>query len=120
MENGKGAVAFNLINGVGCGSTEFHILRPKNPKDQMFIYFLSMNKKFRQTARRFMRGTAGQLRVPKDFLEDYFIHSLPTPEKREEIGEKLTDINRGIQAQKKCIERAKEVKIELLRKFLRE
>ncbi|MCL4559881.1 MAG: restriction endonuclease subunit S [Chloroflexi bacterium] len=120
MENGKGAVALNLINGVGCGSTEFHILRPKNPKDQMFIYFLSMNKKFRQTARRFMRGTAGQLRVPKDFLEDYFIHSLPTLEKREEIGEKLTDINRGIQAQKKCIERAKEVKNELLRKFLRE
>lgn len=28
MENGKGAVAKDLINGVGAGSTEFHVLRP--------------------------------------------------------------------------------------------
>ena len=29
MENGKGALAVGLINGLGCGSTEFHVLRPK-------------------------------------------------------------------------------------------
>jgi type I restriction enzyme S subunit len=28
MENGKIAVARNLINDVACGSTEFHVLRP--------------------------------------------------------------------------------------------
>ena len=27
MENGKGAIATNLKNGVGFGSTEFHVLR---------------------------------------------------------------------------------------------
>lgn len=27
MENGKGCVARDLVNGVGCGSTEFHVLR---------------------------------------------------------------------------------------------
>ena len=28
MENGKGALATGLKNGIGCGSTEFHVLRP--------------------------------------------------------------------------------------------
>ena len=28
MENGKGALATGLINGIGFGSTEFHVLRP--------------------------------------------------------------------------------------------
>lgn len=30
MENGKGAVAEGLTNGIGMGSTEFHVLRPKD------------------------------------------------------------------------------------------
>ncbi|RZM07795.1 MAG: type I restriction endonuclease subunit S, partial [Pedobacter sp.] len=28
MENGKIAIAKNLLNGAACGSTEFHVLRP--------------------------------------------------------------------------------------------
>ena len=28
MENGKGAIARGLKNGIGAGSTEFHIMRP--------------------------------------------------------------------------------------------
>lgn len=30
MENGKGGVAQKLMNGIGFGSTEFHVLRPGN------------------------------------------------------------------------------------------
>ena len=30
MENGKGAMAYGLTNGIGVGSTEFHVLRPIN------------------------------------------------------------------------------------------
>jgi type I restriction enzyme S subunit len=29
MENGKSAVASDLTNGLACGSTEFHVLRPR-------------------------------------------------------------------------------------------
>ena len=28
MENGKGAVATGLRNGIGCGTTELHVIRP--------------------------------------------------------------------------------------------
>ena len=29
MENGKAAIARGLVNGIGFGSTEFHVLRPR-------------------------------------------------------------------------------------------
>lgn len=118
MENGKGVLALNLINGIGFGSTEFHVLRPMDSRDTAFIYFLTMNKKFRQQARRFMRGTAGQLRVPKDFLNEYVIDCLPKVSIREEIGRKLIEINSSFLEQKRSIEKAKNVKAELLQKLL--
>jgi len=118
MENGKGALAPNLINGIGFGSTEFHVLRPIDSRDTAFIYFLTMNKKFRQQARRFMRGTAGQLRVPKDFLDEYVLDCLPKVTLREEMGRKLIEVNSSYLEQKRSIEKAKIVKAELLQKLL--
>lgn len=38
MENGKMAVARNLINGQGFGSTEFHVLRPREGMDSSYLY----------------------------------------------------------------------------------
>lgn len=118
MENGKGALALNLINGIGFGSTEFHVLRPMDSRDTAFIYFLTMNKKFRQQARRFMRGTAGQLRVPKDFLDEYVLDCLPKVTFREEMGKKLIEVNSSFLEQKRSIEKVKIVKAELLQKLL--
>jgi len=118
MENGKGALALNLINGIGFGSTEFHVLRPMDSRDTAFIYFLTMNKNFRQQARRFMRGTAGQLRVPKDFLDEYVLDCLPQVTLREEMGRKLIEVNSSYLEQKRSIEKAKIVKAELLQKLL--
>lgn len=39
MENGKSAIAEKLTNGYGCGSTEFHVIRPKN--DDLLIEYIS-------------------------------------------------------------------------------
>jgi len=42
MENGKGAVATGLRNGIGCGTTELHVLRPLGGIAPMYLYrFLS-------------------------------------------------------------------------------
>ena len=38
MENGKMAVARGLRNGIGCGSTEFHVLRPRPGVDAHYVY----------------------------------------------------------------------------------
>ncbi|WP_415276427.1 restriction endonuclease subunit S [Clostridium perfringens] len=71
MENGKGAIAINLSNGIGFGSTEFHVLRPiKDNSNPYWIYHLTTLIEFRRLAERKMTGSAGQKRVPTDFLNN--------------------------------------------------
>ena len=77
MENGKGAVAKGLHNGIGFGSTEFHVLRPISGKTNPYwIYTLTAFSQFRTDAANNMTGSAGQRRVPASFLENYRV-SLP-------------------------------------------
>ena len=74
MENGKGAIAKGLSNGIGAGSTEFHVLRPIACKsDPYWLYIITMFDEFRIGARKVMTGTGGQLRVPINYLSDYQI-----------------------------------------------
>ena len=76
LENGKLAVATGLRNGVGAGSTEFHVLRPSSAiRPDLLAYYL-LRDDFRAAARAKMKGTAGQLRVPQPFLE---AQTLPVP-----------------------------------------
>ena len=74
MENGKGAVVKGLTNGIGFGSTEFHVLRPKaGISDSYWIYGIIKNNKFRNKAKQNMKGSAGQKRVPTEFLNGFEI-----------------------------------------------
>ena len=73
MENGKMAIAKNLINDIGFGSTEFHILRCSDKVLSEYLYHFLRQKKFRSHAKMNMTGTSGQLRVPSSFLENYLI-----------------------------------------------
>ncbi len=74
MENGKGAIAHGLTNGIGMGSTEFHILRPitglSNP---YWLLCLTRMPIFRKLAEKNMSGTGGQKRVGAAFLENFMI-----------------------------------------------
>ena len=85
MENGKSAIAEDLTNGYGCGSTEFHVIRPKN-EDLLIEYIHSLlHMKFvRQTAKLYFGGSAGQQRVAVDFLENFNV-PFPSCEKQKEI-----------------------------------
>jgi type I restriction enzyme S subunit len=80
MENGKAAVARNLKSGRGFGSTEFHILRPHSGINPDFLLYFLLQKRFRDTAARNMKGTAGQLRVPTSYLAEHRVPIPPTAE----------------------------------------
>ena len=85
MENGKSAIAKDLINGYGCGSTEFHVIRPKN--DNLLVEYIHslLHMKFvRQTAKLYFGGSAGQQRVATDFLKNFNV-PLPSIWKQQEI-----------------------------------
>ena len=78
MENGKGAIARGLKNGLGFGSTEFHVLRPLNGVcNPAWLYALTTFTKFRHDAAKKMTGSAGQRRVPASFLATYKVSVPP-------------------------------------------
>jgi len=80
MENGKAAIATGLLNGVGLGSTEFHVLRPTEATSAKWVYHFVRQESFRNEATREMTGTAGQLRVPRSFIENASFPLAPLPE----------------------------------------
>lgn len=87
--NGKCAIAENLTNQIGIGSTEFHVISPnKDLIDTKYLWSILRKKIFRKSAERFFIGSAGQKRVPVNFLEDVKI-PLPPLTKQKEIGKML-------------------------------
>ena len=77
MENGKGAIANGLINKIGFGSTEFHVLRANKLVLSEWLFTLTKLSIFREYCKRNMTGTAGQKRVPRQFLENIEIYLPP-------------------------------------------
>ena len=81
MENGKMAVAHNLRNGIGLGSTEFHVLRPRDGVDPHYVYHFVSSGRYRSEAAHHMTGAVGQKRVPLAFLEQ---SQIPLPDINEQ------------------------------------
>jgi len=101
MENGKSAIALELLNGRGFGSTEFHVLNPENGVlSELLLYFVRQET-FRREAKANFAGTAGQLRVPPDFLRYHPFPLPPFPEQRRivaRIVELFTPLDAGVSA----------------------
>ncbi len=113
MENGKGAVAKGLHNGIGFGSTEFHVLRPISGKtDPYWIYTLTAFSQFRMDAASNMTGSAGQRRVPASFLENYRV-SLPPIALQEQFAAFVEQTDKSKLAVQKGLQ-----KLEILKKSL--
>ncbi|WP_137129469.1 N-6 DNA methylase [Rhizobium sp. FY34] len=81
MENGKGALATQLQNGIGFGTTEFHVLRSKGDLDPVIIHNFIQTAAFRTEATPHMTGMGGQKRVPAKFVSDYRIN-VPSAEEQ--------------------------------------
>lgn len=82
MENGKAAIARGLTDGIGFGSTEFHVLRPSAMVLGEWVWYFVRQERFRSAAKAAFRGGVGQQRVPQDFLEHYLIPLPPLEEQR--------------------------------------
>ncbi len=83
MENGKAAIAKGLTNGIGFGSTEFHVLRPSEYLLAEYLFYFIRQATFRDHAKSAFIGSAGQQRVPAVFLERF---KIPLPSLTEQQG----------------------------------
>ncbi len=79
MENGKCAIGIGLENGIAFGSTEFHVFRVNDDVLPEWIYYFLRQYKLKREAEKNMTGTAGQKRVPKEFLASC---KIPVPSKK--------------------------------------
>lgn len=77
FENGKGAYVEGMQNGIGFGSTEFHVLRAGANSDSKYLYFLTNTSEFRVRGEANMQGSAGQKRVTTDYLKSLKV-TVPT------------------------------------------
>ncbi len=106
MQNGKSAIARHLTNGLGCGSTEFFVLRPMDKRLCVeYLYIILHMKCVRETAMLYFGGSAGQQRVSTAFLEKF---SLPLPplSKQKEIADHVANLRqqaKELQAEGKLI-----------------
>lgn len=117
MENGKGAVAKGLHNGIGFGSTEFHVLRPISGKtDPHWIYTLTAFSKFRVDAASNMTGSAGQRRVPASFLANYRV-SLPPLPLQEQFADFVKQVDKSKVAVQKSLDETQLLFDSLMQKY---
>jgi type I restriction enzyme S subunit len=85
MQNGKCALARGLVNSVGYGSTEFHVIRTQDMEvlSPEFLWAILRLRRLRETAQRYFIGSAGQQRVPAEFLRDLPVPIVPMTTQRQ-------------------------------------
>lgn len=116
MQNGKSAIARNLRNGYGCGSTEFFVLRPRsNELSIEYLHNILHMQIVRKTAMLHFGGSAGQQRVSSSFLEKFNL-PLPPLTKQREIADHIS----AIRAEAKALEQEANTILEQAKKKVEE
>jgi hypothetical protein len=83
MQNGKSCIVAALTNGIGFGSTEFHVVRVKDAKlSSKFLWEFLNQAELRRVAQYAFTGSAGHQRVPQSFLEQLPFPLLPPREQK--------------------------------------
>jgi type I restriction enzyme S subunit len=118
MENGKIAVVPALHNNVGFGSTEFHVIRPKEGIDPHYICYYISRLDYRKEAASKMTGAVGQKRVPTDFIKSSTIPLAPLDQQKlivAEIEKQFSRLDEAVTALKRIQANLKRYKASVLK-----
>jgi len=119
MQNGKHVIAKNLIDGIGFGTTEFHVLRAKKEIIPEWIWYFIRQPCFLQEATGYFTGAVGQQRIPKEFLINYVI-PLPPLEDQCRIIAKIQELMQEVERARTACEKQLEAVKALPSAYLRE
>jgi type I restriction enzyme, S subunit len=113
FENGKAGIPRGLPNGLGAGSTEYIVLRPKEgAATAEFVLARLKTQQFMLEGARTMTGAVGQQRVPKAVIEAYPIPVAPFSE-QQRISKKLTTLLANVDRCRARVDRVPQI----LKKF---
>ncbi|MFT5633243.1 MAG: type I restriction enzyme S subunit [Rubritalea sp.] len=117
FENGKGAKAKGLINGIGFGTTEFHVLRPNTEINADWLLYLTQSHLFRKKGEAEMIGAGGQKRIPEDYIKNYLV-GVPCSDEQQKIAAfldwKTGQIDALIKKKKQIIEKLEEQRTSVI------
>ena len=111
MENGKMAIVPKVAGGYGFGSTEFHVLRPRDGLDPRYLYYFVSSQSVRKEAAHNMTGAVGQKRVSTSYIADLEIPLAPPDQQRLIVAE----IERQFSRLDEAVANLKRVKANLKR-----
>jgi type I restriction enzyme S subunit len=118
MQNGKHAIATNLIDGIGFGSTEFHFFRPSTKIYSDFIHLFLRQPSILSEAQAHFTGAVGQQRVPEQFLASLEIPLPPLPEQQRiaaRLREQMQAVDEARQAAQAQLQAINQLPAALLR-----
>ena len=111
FENGKGALAEGLTNGVGFGTTELLIIRSGPNIDAHFLFYLSIADDFRKLGASEMHGAGGQKRIDESFIKNWMPPVPPLDTQRRIarfLDEKTSGIDGLIEKKRELLDRLAE------------
>ena len=117
FENGKGACTDVLDTEIGFGTTEFINLRPSERVLPKFLYMITMARPFRKNGEKSMTGSAGQKRIPADYIRDFTLGIPPINEQYailDKIELKLNQIDELIRVENESIKDLQDLKARLI------
>lgn len=118
MENGKCAIAQNLTNGIGFGSSEFHVFRCNEMVENRYLFAYLNRDSIRKQAVERMTGASGHRRVPIEFYEDLEI-PVPSIEDQQEIVKQIETYEAAIAEAKAVMDSCAARKKMVLEKWLK-
>ena len=117
MENGKCALANDLKNGIGFGSSEFHVFRANSKASGAFLFYCLNRDGVRRAAEKVMTGSSGHKRVPIEFYENLPVPNITLAEQKK-IVDAIKVCENKIAVLKKQIADCRAKRISAVEKFL--
>ena len=111
------AIAQNLKNGIGFGSSELYVFRTLDNHSTNFLYYFLQSEDFIKSCTNEMTGAAGLKRVPSDFILGF---KFPLIQKSEQqkianfLDKKTSEIDSTIAKIKTQVKKIKEAKQSLI------
>ncbi|MBR7627940.1 restriction endonuclease subunit S [Aeromonas popoffii] len=118
FENGKGCYVQGMKNGVGFGSTEFHVLRANKLSSPLYLYYMTNTSEFRIKGEANMQGSAGQKRVTTDYLKSLKVTVPKQVEEQQKIAVVISTADQDITALQQKLDALKQEKKALMQQLL--